>query len=1261
MNHAFNEKVVFRLLFLIVIGLIITKLTYVEALETEKAGSTNEDKEVTIINANTNLSNWIVHGAGTLEDTEQGLKLTSEPNENIMAVSSVQSEDFTYEADIKILDQSADPTLLLRSGENGWDSYMVQIVPNAGLIRLRDARDKDRLNEEVDVNIQEGEIYHLKVEVVDDNIKIFWGNQYTPIIDSNATLYHHGYLGLNVWNGSALFQNVKVSDLTTNLASTLVEEGNWEPNIKGLKGRADVNELAKKVYETKASDFVLEGNVSFDDEQAEAGLTFHMNEDGTNGYQAVLMKHGDEMEAQIQKSDGTVLGKSTRSFKSQNNTEHHLEIIVNKERITLHIDGYAEPAVEVTDNSYTDGLTGLTVLRGTAYFQDVYVVPANEYYKENYRPDYHYTPARGSASDPNGLVYFEGEYHLFHQDGGKWAHAVSEDLVNWKHLPIALPWNDFGHVWSGSAVADLDNDSGLFTDSGGKGLIAYYTSFNPDAHNGNQRIGLAYSKDKGRTWEYSTEHPIVIENPGKSDEDPGGWDFRDPKVVRDEANDRWIMVVSGGDHIRIFTSTDLIQWEHTDNFGYGDYIRGGVWECPDFFELQVEGTDEKKWVLMISTGANPSTEGSDAEYFIGELTPDGKFINDNPVGDVLKTDYGKEFYASMSFANMRGDRRITMAWMTNWDYPFDFPTEGWQGQLTIPRELRLVQTTEGVRLAQSPVEELKTIRKTVFEAENKRINPDNASNLLKKVNEGSYEIEAEIEIPSNSDVTEFGFQVREGTKEKTMIGYNVIDNLMFIDRSNSGYTDFSNQFTTLHEAPLLPENKRIKWNVFVDNASIEVFANDGKSVFSDVIFPKATSRGVNFYTEDDAVKIVSLKVHALNDIWNRDINEEASIVTNPKEIEMNIRDTQSVDAAIAGNKKNGTQPIRWKTSNADIVKIESANNRHAVIKAVGDGEATITASTPDNKVSEKINVSVYDGQFHTNLTGWTSDISGSTWLTTEDGIRGSHNSDANYMAEESGGNFIYEADMMLDESGGAGSILFRASKDGRSGYYFNLDPNMKAFRLFYKLDGRFEEHMVIRKVPAFIQPGKIYKVKIEANGPQIRINVDGENIIDVKDGNFADGHFGLNVFGGRATYQNVKISNVQEADLMETSFINPHTGRTIYAASSNNGELVTGGKEDKLTNWTLIPTGDEQDSYSIRNEDGKTIDLDTDQNKIQLYDYLGYDNQRWIIKENENATVSIISVFNSQAMGVTEAGELTLQEYDPSQLYQQWTLSSEID
>ncbi|MFP3126844.1 GH32 C-terminal domain-containing protein [Ectobacillus funiculus] len=1210
--------------------------------------------------AATNLTDWQIKGKGTLEDTEQGLLLISEPKENVMAISRVISENFIYEADVKVIDKNADATLVFRSSEDGWDSYMLQIVPNAGIIRLRDARDDKKLKEERQVTLQEGGIYHLKVKVIGDNIKVYWGNKYTPIIDINDTTYKKGFLGLNVWNGAALFQNVKVSELSTNLGSSLYKEGNWEPSIKGLKGSAVDGVKAKQIYNTSTSDFVLEGNVLFDQNSSEAALAFRTNEQGTAGYQAALIKEGSTVKAQLKKADGTVLQTSGRTYKNQEGTKHHLEVITNGNQIELYVDGYSEAAVKVTDISYETGFAGFTVTSGSAYFQDIYLVPTSSYYKEKYRPDFHYTPARGSVSDPNGLVYYEGEYHLFHQDGGTWAHAVSKDMVNWKRLPIALPWNEHGHVWSGSAVADLNNTSGLFTNSGGKGLIAYYTSFNPDEPNGNQRIGLAYSSDQGRTWEYSTEHPIVIENPGKNGEDPGGWDFRDPKVVRDDANNRWVMVVSGGDHIRFFTSTNLIDWKLTDNFGYGNYVRGGVWECPDLFELQVDGTEEKKWVLMISTGANPKTQGSDAEYFIGHLTADGKFINDNAAGKVLKTDYGKEFYASMSYSNMPDNRRVMMAWMTNWDYPFAFPTTGWKGELTIPREVRLVKTDEGIRLAQVPIKELQAIRSTIFQTQNKIVNPDNASNLLKGISSGAFEIEAEIEIPSTSTITEFGFQVRESTDQKTVVGYKTADQQIFVDRARSGETDFSSLFTTLHEAPLKPDNKRIKMNIFVDDSSIEIFANDGKVVFSDVIFPDPSSRSMTFYTKGGDVNIVSLKVHSLANTWNQNADEDTSIVMDTNQREMSVGDALTLFASEGNGKGKGTQPIIWKSSNSDVVKVDSSTNSKAVLKAGSKGEAIITASTPNGKTSANVVVRVYEGEFHTNLTGWKADLSASKWTITENGIRGTYTSDANYIAKETAGDFTYEADMIMGQAGGAGSILFRTSEDGRSGYYFNLDPNMKAFRLFYKIDGGFEERMVIGKVPAFIQPGKIYKVKIEAKGPHIQIYVNGQKIMDLRDGTFAEGHFGLNVFGGQASYQNVNVSNVSEANLAVTSFTNIATGKAIYTANSQNGEPVTAADADKATNWILIPTGDEYGSYSIRTEGGKGLDLDTGQNKIQLYNYLGYNNQRWIITKNDNGTVRITSVHNGKALEISGEGILALNDVNPDLERQQWTLSSDI-
>lgn len=1228
----------------------------VEAANMQKEGS-NIFESAT--NFKTNLTGWRIQGKGKMEETEYGMRLVSDPKENVMAISGTRASDFIYEADVMVTDMQADATLVFRSNGDGWSSYFLQIVPNAGLLRLRDANEAGKLKEERKVTLVKGEIYHFKVKAEGTRIQVYWGDRYHPIIDVHDEAYTWGYLGLNVWNGSALFQNVKVSEMVGNLGESLTSSGSWQPDLRGLKGTADGPGRALRIYGLKQQDFVMEGNVSFGADQAAAGLAFRVNEKGTEGYEAALRKDGGKVRVELRKVDGSVLAVSKQTYPSLSASKHHLEIHAVSSRIQVYVDGYVEAAIDITDGSYKTGHAGLAVSTGTAYFQDIYSTSVADYYMEKYRPDYHYSPARGSASDPNGLVYYEGEYHLFHQDGGTWAHAVSKDLVHWNRLPIALPWNDLGHVWSGSAIADLHNASGLFGDSGGKGLIAYYTSYNPDGPNGNQRIGLAYSKDRGRTWEYSKSNPIVIENPGKQGNDPGGWDFRDPKVVRDDDHNRWVMVVSGGDHVRIFTSPNLVNWTLTDNFGYGPYVRGGVWECPDLFPLAVNGTGEKKWVLMISTGANPKTQGSSAEYFVGELTPEGKFINDNPAGKVLLTDYGKEFYASMSFAGLPDGRRVMLAWMTNWDYPFAFPTKGWKGELTLPREVTLKRTEEGIRLVQVPAAELGSLRgKTLFSAADRPVHP-NGPNLLKGVTSGAYEIEAEIEIPRGSRVSEFGFGLREGAGKRTVVGYKVADNQMYVDRSRSGDTGFFDRLVTLHEASLKPDNGRIKMHIFVDDSSVEVFGGDGRTVFTDVFFPDPAQREMSFFTTGGEVKVISMKVHALNNVWNETESCKQSIMMDRSAIEMGLGDTKMLYAAVSGGKPD--QKIRWATSNPRIVTIETNENGHfgVTVKGVGQGEAVVTASTPNGKASVSVPIKVFDGKFYSNLSGWTPDLSTSVWVATENGIRGSYESDANRVAEETAGDFTYEAEMTLAETGGAGSVLFRASRDGRSGYYFNIDPNMKAYRLFYKVGGAFADRQVLAKVPTFVQPGKKYNVTIEAEGPHIRIFVDGVKIIDLRDGTFAEGHFGVNVFGGAAYYQNVNATHLRPADLRKTSFMSAATKKFLYAAKPQNGEPVTLGDPDSGAvapqTWVLVPTGDEQGSYSIRTSEGKTLDYDTGQNKLQLYDYLGYDNQRWLVRENGDGTVTIVSMHLQKALEASkDGGQLFLSDLNLANEHQKW-------
>lgn len=1231
--------------------------------ETQAADqSAKEDTPIFVsaTKAESDLAGWTIKGKGRLEDTADGLVLTSDPKENVIAISDTRADDFVYEADVQIKDLQADATLVFRSDADGWASYMLQLVPQAGLIRLKDASGRG-LFEERQASLAAGGIYHLKVKAEGESLQVYWGDRYKPLIDVKDAAYRSGLLGLHVWDGSAVFQNVRVSGMNGNLGAAAYRTGAWQPDLRGAKGSGSGRQQAVQIYGGSYRDFVYEGDIAFGSNTGEAALRLRSDEKGQTGYTVALSKSNNQIRVQLKKANGAVIATSSRTYPSQPGARHHVEVSAVGSRIQVHVDGYADAAVAVTDASYASGRAGLSVSSGAAYFQHTYITAAADYYTETYRPAYHYSPARGSASDPNGLIYYEGEYHLFHQDGGTWAHAVSTDLTHWKRLPIALPWNDYGHVWSGSAIADTNNASGLFTASGGKGLIAYYTSFNPDLPGGNQRIGIATSTDQGRTWAYPTTRPIVIENPGKQGEDPGGWDFRDPKVVRDAANNRWVMVVSGGDHIRFFTSTNLLDWTLADNFGYGNYVRGGVWECPDLFPMKVEGTGETKWVLMISTGANPKTLGSDAEYFVGTLTSEGKFVNDNPAGKVLRTDYGKEFYASMSFAGLPDDRRIMVAWMTNWDYPFAFPTSGWKGEISLPREVTLKQTAEGPRLAQTPIKELQSLRKEIFSAASREVRPD-GSNLLEGIASGAYEIEAEIAIPKGSGVQEFGFQLREGAEERTVASYDVAGARMIVDRSASGATDFSSLFSTRHEAPLAPSGGRVKLRIFVDESSVELFAGDGTVVFSDLIFPDPASRGLRFYAKGGSVNVVSLKVYALDNVWNAAAGESARIRMDTAGRELSLGGSQTLRAAIDGGKRNGAQPVKWRTSDPAVAQIAAADNEQAVIRATGVGEAVITVSTPNGKTSASVPVSVSDGEFRTNLTGWQPDLSASRWVETEYGIRGSYASDANYMAQEQAGDFVYEADMRLGESGGAGSLLFRASRDGRSGYYLNLDPNMKAFRLFYKADGAFADRQVLAKVPAFVQPGRTYHVKVKAEGPHLQIDVDGANIIDLQDGTFAEGYFGVNAFGGQAYYQHVYATDMQPANLQRVSIANAGAGKLLYAAVSRNGEPVTikeAGDGGNGQSWVLVPTGDELGSYSIRTPEGKALDLDTGQNKIQLYAYLGFDNQRWLVRRHEDGTASIVSVHHGKALEAAAGGDgLTLSEADPTQDRQKWRLET---
>ncbi|MED4228092.1 glycoside hydrolase family 32 protein [Neobacillus cucumis] len=482
---------------------------------------------------------------------------------------------------------------------------------------------------------------------------------------------------------------------------------------------------------------------------------------------------------------------------------------------------------------------------------------SSDKYLENYRPQFHFTPESNWMNDPNGMVYYEGEYHLFYQyhpystvwGPMHWGHAVSMDLIHWEHLPIALYPDKNGAIFSGSAVVDWKDSSGFF--NGGTGLVAIFTSADGPV----QTQSIAYSTDKGRTWKIYEGNPVLIEESCP--------DFRDPKVFWHEELNKWIMILAVGDHVRIYLSDDFKSWDFASEFGREAGSHEGVWECPDLFELPIGETNIKKWVMLVSIGNDDAhPEGSRTQYFIGEF--DGKtFVNDNPDDTVLWVDYGRDNYAGVTWSDTLEERRVFIGWMSNWKYANITPTKEWRSAMTLPRELSLISTLEGIRLAQTPVKEIENIRKEKREWKDLIIHP-NSENILSDCTGKEIEILAEFELDS---ATEFGFEVRASNEEKTLIGYDATKQELFIDREHSGESSFHPLFACRHTARLQPVGNRVSLRLFVDWSSVEVFANSGETVMTDLIFPSSTSEGVALFAIGGDVKLISLEIYHLNTIW----------------------------------------------------------------------------------------------------------------------------------------------------------------------------------------------------------------------------------------------------------------------------------------------------------------------------------------------------------------------------------------------------------
>jgi fructan beta-fructosidase len=490
------------------------------------------------------------------------------------------------------------------------------------------------------------------------------------------------------------------------------------------------------------------------------------------------------------------------------------------------------------------------------------------YYREQYRPQYHFSPEAHWMNDPNGLVYYYGEYHLFYQyypDSAvwgpmHWGHAVSSDLIHWKHLPVALYPDSLGYIFSGSAVVDAANTTG-FGSVDKPPVVAIFTYHNPIMEKNGSKVfqnqGIAFSLDKGRTWTKYSKNPVLM--------NPGIRDFRDPKMFWNEKTKKWNLIMAVYDRVHIYSSANIKDWTFESEFGKGIGAHTGVWECPDLFPLKVEGKEVTKWVMLVSINPGGPNSGSATQYFTGEF--DGhKFIPDNT--DVKWIDWGRDNYAGVTWSNISGSdgRRIFIGWMSNWEYAAVVPTTVWRSAMTIPRELSLGNENGNYILISKPVRELTKLRSKSDSVYVKVKNFNGEKEIsFDRISLMQSELSFDFIITDNS-VDSLGIILENSLKEKFVIGYSKIHKQFYIDRRTAGNSGFSKAFPGVSTAPYTAGTD-IKLHLFIDAASVEMFVDDGKLVMTNLVFPTEKYTRLKLFSKRGNIILNKAELHGIERIW----------------------------------------------------------------------------------------------------------------------------------------------------------------------------------------------------------------------------------------------------------------------------------------------------------------------------------------------------------------------------------------------------------
>ncbi|MBQ4550387.1 MAG: GH32 C-terminal domain-containing protein [Oscillospiraceae bacterium] len=1035
----------------------------------------------------TNLGE-LTYAGGTWSMTENGLYSDATGRGDCFAFSEVQGTNFVYSTDIDFDGTEGAAALVFRSNRDLGNKECYAVNIDVGSHRCKFWRWQEnealQLIDEKEVPATEDEKYTLKVVAIDSWILYYVNDQLVastgdyvlqPGNRGQNTVIKEGFFGLLNWNSKVTFQNTWYQELS----------GDFDPLLTDITVTSDVGTVEEKTQFTPTEPITIQyvkndaSAVNIEVARASAAALVEIRDAAGNIYP-------DGRNIPVGEGSNYITVKST-----------------------------------VTAD---DGTTAAVVYR-----VNVHRFKADEiYYNEAYRDQYHYSVKEGWGNDPNGLVYYKGTYHMFYQfyDDDKWgpmhwAHATSTDLIHWQEEPISLYPDANGAMFSGCIVVDEHNTSGFFDGIEGGGLVAIIT-----ADGNGQRIKLAYSTDEGRTWT-------------KVDEIAADWTddplrdaaFRDPKVFRWEG--KWFMVIAGGP-LRIYSSDDLRSWRC--EAAYADLHT----ECPDLYPIEAPD-GQLKWVLsrggrFYKVGDFKTVDGN------WRFVPDAEYTNSDSV-----MNFGRDFYAAMTYyiqdfgtaANPTLPELVELNWMNTWDDYCNQVAEtvgkDFNGTYNLNLKLGLIKDGDKYVLTQTPIDGYETLRQTENKQEWTQVTVDENNTILKDFVGDTYEILAKF-YPE-ADTRKVGFKVRTGEGEETLIVYDLESQSLSIDRSRSGviisgkFAEVTSQNVTVNE------DGTVDLHIYVDKASVEVFAKGYTAAGAAQIFPSPLSVGAQVLVEGAAAR-ADITIYPLDSIWT-----DKAQVTEPQHIgstlsasqNMYVGDSLKLTAYVLPT--SVSQEVIWSVKEgSDVAQVDATG----MVTALRKGTAVIAAASAANPaLTREFTIQVTENNFKTNIPEFVN--VGGNWNVDDETLSVSNGGQNDYYmsAEAIEGDFVLETDIRYTR----GLVnLFLASEglnphEGIGAYtiQFGYDTNVRLFPF-----GR--DDFARGTMESAINDGAYHHVKVVKDGQRLRVYVDDvkclEHTFEETEVFFAKGHVGIGLWDGALDVQNFFVHPLENpfTDVPEDSF-----------------------------------------------------------------------------------------------------------------------------